>query len=137
MTGKDMIIFIGSMFLLFLIIILLLKIVYHTVYNATDEAIITVITAIISCKEIIDKKSILDDIRLTLMDAVWDVIEKKTLEQVLADEETFRKIVQESFGDTMNNMGLKLVSLNIQIITESNKFFDDIAFPIQIILYTE
>lgn len=84
-------------------------------------------TAIISFKER-GKDGIIDDVRLTLMGAVRDVVASMTPEEVLADKEVFKKNVQESVEDEMNKMGLELVSLNIQDITDRNGYFDNIAF---------
>lgn len=84
-------------------------------------------TAIISFKER-GKDGIIDDVRLTLMGAVRDVVASMTPEKVLADKEVFKKNVQESVEDEMNKMGLELVSLNIQDITDRNGYFDNIAF---------
>ncbi len=84
-------------------------------------------TAIISFKER-GKKGIIDDVRLTLMGAVRDVVASMTPEEVLADKEVFKKNVQVSVEDEMNKMGLELVSLNIQDITDRNGYFDNIAF---------
>lgn len=83
-------------------------------------------TAIISFKER-GKQGIIDDVRLTLMGAVRDVVASMTPEEVLADKEAFKKNVQESVDDEMNKMGLELVSLNIQDITDRNGYFDNIA----------
>lgn len=84
-------------------------------------------TAIISFKER-GKSGIIDDVRLTLMGAVRDVVASMTPEEVLADKETFKKNVQVSVEDEMKKMGLELVSLNIQDITDRNGYFDNIAF---------
>ena len=84
-------------------------------------------TAIISFKER-GKNGIIEDVRLTLMGAVRDVVASMTPEEVLADKEVFKKNVQESVEDEMKKMGLELVSLNIQDITDRNEYFDNIAF---------
>ena len=84
-------------------------------------------TAIVSFKER-GKNGIIDDVRLTLMGAVRDVVASMTPEEVLADKEAFKKNVQESVDDEMNKMGLELVSLNIQDITDRNDYFANIAF---------
>ncbi|MCI8833020.1 MAG: hypothetical protein HFJ19_02305 [Clostridia bacterium] len=84
-------------------------------------------TAIISFKER-GKAGIIEDVRLTLMGAVRDVVASMTPEEVLADKEAFKRNVQESVDDEMNKMGLELVSLNIQDITDSNDYFANIAF---------
>jgi len=84
-------------------------------------------TAIISFKER-GKDGIIEDVRLTLMGAVRDVVASMTPEEVLADKEAFKRNVQESVDDEMNKMGLELVSLNIQDITDRNGYFSNIAF---------
>lgn len=84
-------------------------------------------TAIISFKER-GKSGIIEDVRLTLMGAVRDVVASMTPEEVLADKEAFRKNVEESVEDEMNKMGLELVSLNIQDIMDRNGYFNNIAF---------
>ena len=84
-------------------------------------------TAIISFKER-GNEGIIDDVRLTLMGAVRDVVASMTPEEVLADKEAFKRNVQESVNDEMDKMGLELVSLNIQDITDRDGYFDNIAF---------
>ncbi len=84
-------------------------------------------TAIISFKER-GKQGIIEDVKLTLMGAVRDVVASMTPEQVLADKEAFKKLIQESVDDELEKMGLELVSLNIQDITDNNGYFDNIAY---------
>ena len=84
-------------------------------------------TCIISFKER-GTNGIIDDVRLTLMGAVRDVVASMTPEQVLADKETFKTLIQTSVRDELDNMGLELVSLNIQDITDKNGYFKSIAF---------
>ena len=83
-------------------------------------------TAIISFKER-GNDGIVNDVRLTLMGAVRDVVASMTPEEVLGDKESFRKNVENSVEDEMNKMGLELVSLNIQDITDNNGYFENIA----------
>lgn len=82
--------------------------------------------AIISFKER-GNDGIKQDVKLTLMGAVRDVVASMTPEQILKDKETFKVAVQESVADEMANMGLELVSLNIQDVTDSKKYFENIA----------
>lgn len=84
-------------------------------------------TAIISFKER-GKLGIIEDVKLTLMGAVRDVVASMTPEQVLADKEAFKKLIQESVDDELEKMGLELVSLNIQDITDNNGYFNNIAY---------
>lgn len=84
-------------------------------------------TAIISFKER-GNQGIIEDVKLTLMGAVRDVVASMTPEQVLADKEAFKKLIQESVDDELEKMGLELVSLNIQDITDNNGYFNNIAY---------
>lgn len=84
-------------------------------------------TCIISFKER-GNNGIIDDVKLTLMGAVRDVVASMTPEQVLADKEKFKQLIQESVTDELDNMGLELVSLNIQDITDNNGYFKSIAY---------
>ena len=84
-------------------------------------------TCIISFKER-GNQGIIDDVKLTLMGAVRDVVASMTPEQVLADKEKFKQLIQESVTDELDNMGLELVSLNIQDITDNNGYFKSIAY---------
>lgn len=83
-------------------------------------------TAIISFKER-GKDGIIDDVRLTLMGAVRNVVASMTPEDILKDKDAFSQKVQVNVADEMDNMGLELVSLNIQDITDNNGYFDNIA----------
>lgn len=83
-------------------------------------------TAIISFKER-GNQGIIDDVKLTLMGAVRDVVAAMTPEQILRDKEEFKKQIQTDVRDELDNMGLELVSLNIQDITDNNRYFDNIA----------
>ena len=72
-------------------------------------------------------QGIIDDVKLTLMGAVRDVVAAMTPEQLLRDKEEFKKQIQTGVSDELENMGLELVSLNIQDITDKNGYFDSIA----------
>lgn len=83
-------------------------------------------TAIISFKER-GNQGIIDDVKLTLMGAVRDVVAAMTPEQILRDKEEFKKQIQGGVTDELENMGLELVSLNIQDVTDNNEYFNNIA----------
>lgn len=82
--------------------------------------------AIMSFKER-GNRGIIEDVKLTLMGAVRDVVAAMTPEQMLRDKEEFKKQIQAGVSDELENMGLELVSLNIQDITDKNGYFDSIA----------
>ena len=82
--------------------------------------------AIISFKER-SKQDIEGDVRLTIMGAVRGVVATLTPEQVQGDKEAFKEAIVTSVSDELNDMGLELVSLNIQDITDNNGYYDDIA----------
>jgi len=82
--------------------------------------------AIVSFKER-GTDGITEDVKLTLMGAVRGVVATMTPEQVQNDKETFKEAIVESVTDELSDMGLELVSLNIQDITDSNGYYDDIA----------
>ena len=83
-------------------------------------------TAIISFKER-GNQGIIDDVKLTLMGAVRDVVAALTPEKILREKEEYKKLIQTAVSDELDNMGLELVSLNIQDITDNNGYFDNIA----------
>lgn len=83
-------------------------------------------TAIISFKER-GKDGIIADVKLTLMGAVRDVVASMTPEEILRDKERFKQEVQKSVDDEMDNMGLDLVSLNIQDVSDSSGYYENIA----------
>lgn len=83
-------------------------------------------TAIISFKER-GNDGIIADVKLTLMGAVRNVVASMTPEDILKDKDAFAQQVQKNVADEMENMGLELVSLNIQDITDNNGYFDNIA----------
>lgn len=82
--------------------------------------------AIVSFKER-GQKGIIDDVKLTLMGSVRSVVASMTPEQVQNDKETFKEAIVESVSDELADMGLELVSLNIQDITDNYGYYDDIA----------
>lgn len=82
--------------------------------------------AIISFKER-GQQGIIDDVKLTLMGSVRSVVATLTPEQVQNDKDTFKKTIEEAVSDELKEMGLELVSLNIQDITDNNGYYDDIA----------
>ena len=83
-------------------------------------------TAIISFKER-GNDGIIADVKLTLMGAVRDVVASMTPEAILNNKEAFKQEIQKSVADEMDNMGLELVSLNIQDVSDSNGYYDNIA----------
>lgn len=82
--------------------------------------------AIVSFKER-GQDGIINDVRLTLTGAVRDIVASMTPEEVLRDKVTFANKVKEIVADEMVNMGMELVSLNIQDITDLNGYYDNIA----------
>ena len=73
------------------------------------------------------QRGIIDDVKLTLMGSVRSVVANMTPEQVQNDKETFKEAIIESVSDELTDMGLKLVSLNIQDVTDNNGYYNDIA----------
>lgn len=92
--------------------------------NTKDLSILK--KAIVSFKER-GNDGIIDDVKLTLMGAVRGVVATLTPEQVQNDKETFKEEIMKSVKDELDEMGLELVSLNIQDITDNNGYYDDIA----------
>lgn len=82
--------------------------------------------AIISFKER-GQQGIITDVKLTLTGAVRDVVASMTPEEVLRDKAAFAQRVKDIVSDEMSNMGMELVSLNIQDITDRNAYYDNIA----------
>ncbi len=82
--------------------------------------------AIISFKER-GQNGIKNDVRLTLTGAVRDIVASMTPEEVLRDKVIFADNVRKIVSDEMVNMGMELVSLNIQDITDNNRYYDNIA----------
>lgn len=65
--------------------------------------------------------------RLTLTGAVRDIVASMTPEDVLRDKAKFAESVRNTVQDEMKNMGMELVSLNIQDISDRNHYYDNIA----------
>lgn len=82
--------------------------------------------AIISFKER-GQTGIIQDVKLTLTGAVRDIVASMTPEAVLRDKAEFAQKVRETVEDEMRNMGMELVSLNIQDISDNNHYYDNIA----------
>ena len=82
--------------------------------------------AIVSFKER-GQDGIINDVKLTLTGAVRDIVASMSPEEVLKDKVTFANKVKEIVADEMRNMGMELVSLNIQDITDRNNYYDNIA----------
>lgn len=82
--------------------------------------------AIMSFKER-GKDGIITDVKLTLTGAVRDIVASMTPEAVLRDKAVFAQKVRENVEDEMRNMGMELVSLNIQDISDNNHYYDNIA----------
>jgi flotillin len=82
--------------------------------------------AIISFKER-GSEGIIQDVKLTLTGAVRDIVASMTPEAVLRDKAEFAQKVRTTVEDEMANMGMELVSLNIQDITDNNGYYDNIA----------
>lgn len=71
--------------------------------NIDDEEKLRV--AITSFKER-GKEGIIDDVKLTLMGTVRDVVASMTPEEILRDKEKFKKQIQAGVADEFANMGL-------------------------------
>ena len=82
--------------------------------------------AIMSFKER-GQDGIINDVRLTLTGAVRDIVASMSPEEVLRDKVTFTNKVKEIVEDEMQSMGMELVSLNIQDISDNNGYYDNIA----------
>lgn len=82
--------------------------------------------AIISFKER-GQEGIIGDVKLTLTGAVRDIVASMTPEAVLRDKAEFAQKVRDTVEDEMRNMGMELVSLNIQDISDNNHYYDNIA----------
>ncbi|MBR3888629.1 MAG: hypothetical protein IKJ32_05975 [Clostridia bacterium] len=82
--------------------------------------------AIVSFKER-GQEGIIQDVKLTLTGAVRDIVASMTPEAVLRDKVEFAQKVKNTVNDEMINMGMELVSLNIQDISDKNGYYDDIA----------
>lgn len=73
------------------------------------------------------QEGIIDDVKLTLMGSVRSVVANLTPEQVQSDKESFKTAVEKAVTDELREMGLELVSLNIQDVTDNNGYYDDLA----------
>ena len=82
--------------------------------------------AIVSFKER-GQDGIIQDVKLTLTGAVRDIVASMTPEAVLRDKVEFAQKVRNTVNDEMINMGMELVSLNIQDISDRNGYYDNIA----------
>lgn len=82
--------------------------------------------AIMSFKER-GQEGIITDVKLTLTGAVRDIVASMTPEAVLRDKAEFAQKVRDTVEDEMMNMGMELVSLNIQDISDNNNYYDNIA----------
>lgn len=82
--------------------------------------------AIMSFKER-GSEGIIQDVKLTLTGAVRDIVASMTPEAVLRDKAKFAENVRNTVQDEMRNMGMELVSLNIQDISDRNHYYDNIA----------
>ena len=82
--------------------------------------------AIVSFKER-GQNGIIEDVRQTLMGSVRSVVANLTPEEVRVEQEKFKEAIKESVTDELSDMGLEIVSLNIQDITDNNGYYDDIA----------
>lgn len=82
--------------------------------------------AIVSFKER-DEATIKEDIKQTLMGAVRGVVAEMTPEEVQADKEAFKQKIVASATDELSDMGFRLVSLNVQEVTDNNGYYDAIA----------
>lgn len=82
--------------------------------------------AIMSFKER-GQDGIITDVKLTLTGAVRDIVASMTPEAVLRDKAEFAQKVRETVEDEMRNMGMELVSLNIQDISDNYHYYDNIA----------
>ena len=82
--------------------------------------------AIVSFRER-GQEGIIQDVKLTLTGAVRDIVASMTPEAVLRDKVEFAQKVKNIVNDEMMNMGMELVSLNIQDISDRNGYYDNIA----------
>lgn len=82
--------------------------------------------AIVSFKER-GQDGIISDVKLTLTGAVRDIVASMTPEAVLRDKAAFAEKVRDTVEDEMRNMGMELVSLNIQDISDNYHYYDNIA----------
>ena len=86
----------------------------------------TLLKAVVSFKER-GPRGIIDDVKLTLTGAVRDIVASMSPEEVLRDKNIFSQKVQDVVEDEMKKMGLEIVSLNIQDISDRNGYYDNLA----------
>lgn len=82
--------------------------------------------AIMSFKER-GQAGIIEDVKLTLTGAVRNIVASMTPEAVLRDKAEFEQKVRVTVADEMKNMGMELVSLNMQEVTDRNSYYNNIA----------
>lgn len=82
--------------------------------------------AIIAFKER-GPEGIINDVKLTLTGAVRNCVASMTPEAVLRDKVEFEENVRKTVRDELSNMGMDLVSLNMQEVTDRNGYYDNIA----------
>ena len=73
------------------------------------------------------QEGIVTDVKLTLTGAVRNCVASMTPEAVLRDKVEFEENVRKTVRDELANMGMDLVSLNMQEVTDRNGYYDDIA----------
>lgn len=73
------------------------------------------------------QNGIIEDVKQTIMGAVRAVVANLTPEEVRKDQEAFKQSIRDSISDELRDMGLELVSLNIQDITDDQGYYEDIA----------
>ena len=85
-------------------------------------------------KEIIEYKGLVtgesligSNIYKDIFSGVRDVVASMTPESVLSEKAVFANKVKDIIQDEMLNMGMELVSLNIQDINDNNGYYDNIA----------
>ena len=88
-----------------------------------DAALRRAVTSFLS----MDEDGVNENIKQTLTGTVRDIVSSMTPEDVLKNKEEFKKNVEETVADEMQKMGMELVSLNIQDISDPNHYFDNIA----------
>lgn len=82
--------------------------------------------AIVSFKER-GQDGIINDVKLTLMGSVRSVVATLTPEQVQGDKDSFKTAIEEAVKSELSDMGLELVSLNIQDVSDRNGYYDNMA----------
>lgn len=82
--------------------------------------------AIISFKER-GQQGIINDVKLTLMGSVRSVVATLTPEQVQGDKDAFKTEIEKLVKAELLDMGLELVSLNIQDVSDKNGYYANMA----------